>query len=66
MTVTDEARKGLLGKGGVLMVTSHADRTSPVARGKWILDNLLGGRRRRRRRTCLRSPKARREEPDHA
>ena len=42
VTVTDEARKGLLGKGGVLMVTSHVDRTSPVARGKWILDNLLG------------------------
>jgi mono/diheme cytochrome c family protein len=40
--VTDEARRGLLGKGGVLMVTSHVDRTSPVARGKWILDNLLG------------------------
>jgi hypothetical protein len=42
VTVADEARKGLLGKGGVLMVTSHVDRTSPVARGKWILDNLLG------------------------
>ncbi len=36
------ARKGLLGKGGVLLVTSHADRTSPVVRGKWILENLLG------------------------
>ncbi len=40
--ITDEARKGLLGKGGVLMVTSHANRTSPVVRGKWILDNILG------------------------
>jgi hypothetical protein len=40
--VTDEARKGLLGQGAILMVTSHADRTSPVVRGKWILDNLLG------------------------
>jgi hypothetical protein len=40
--VTDEARKGLLGQGSILMVTSHADRTSPVVRGKWILDNLLG------------------------
>ena len=40
--VTDDARKGLLGKGAVLLVTSHADRTSPVVRGKWILDNLLG------------------------
>ena len=40
--LTDEARYGLLGKGAVLMVTSHTDRTSPVVRGKWILDNLLG------------------------
>ena len=38
---TDDARKGLLGKGAILMVTSHADRTSPVVRGKWVLDNLL-------------------------
>jgi hypothetical protein len=38
----DEARRGLLGKGGILLVTSHADRTSPVVRGKWILDTLLG------------------------
>jgi hypothetical protein len=35
-------RRGLLGKGGILLVTSHADRTSPVVRGKWILENLLG------------------------
>ncbi len=40
--VTDDARKGLLGKGAMLLVTSNADRTSPVVRGKWILDNLLG------------------------
>jgi hypothetical protein len=40
--VPDEARKGLLGKGAMLLVTSNADRTSPVVRGKWILDNLLG------------------------
>jgi mono/diheme cytochrome c family protein len=39
--VNDE-RIGLLGKGAVLLVTSHTDRTSPVLRGKWILDNLLG------------------------
>jgi hypothetical protein len=38
----DETHRGLLGKGGILLVTSHADRTSPVVRGKWILDNLLG------------------------
>jgi mono/diheme cytochrome c family protein len=42
VTVAANARKGLLGKGAVLLVTSHADRTSPVVRGKWILDNLLG------------------------
>ena len=41
VTVSD-ARRGLLGKGAVLLVTAHADRTSPVVRGKWILDNLLG------------------------
>ena len=35
-------RSGLLGKGAVLLVTSHTDRTSPVLRGKWILDNILG------------------------
>ncbi len=40
--LTDDARRGLLGKGAVLMVTSHATTTSPVLRGKWILDNLLG------------------------
>jgi hypothetical protein len=38
----DDTRRGLLGKGGILLVTSHADRTSPVVRGKWILDNLVG------------------------
>jgi len=35
-------RGGLLGQGSILMVTSYATRTSPVVRGKWILDNLLG------------------------
>ena len=35
-------RGGLLGHGSVLTVTSYATRTSPVLRGKWILDNLLG------------------------
>ena len=42
VTLADEARRGLLGKGAILMVTSHTDRTSPVVRGKWVLDNLLG------------------------
>ena len=35
-------RRGLLGHGSVLAVTSRADRTSPVVRGQWILENLLG------------------------
>jgi hypothetical protein len=42
VTGLDDNRRGLLGKGGILLVTSHADRTSPVVRGKWILDTLLG------------------------
>ena len=42
VAVTDEARKGLLGQGSILAVTSHAERTSPVVRGKWVLENILG------------------------
>lgn len=42
VTITDDARRGLLGQGSFLLVTSVADRTSPVARGKWVLENLLG------------------------
>lgn len=42
VVVTQDQRKGLLGHGSILTVTSHADRTSPVVRGKWILENLLG------------------------
>jgi mono/diheme cytochrome c family protein len=38
----DCARGGLLRHGSILTVTSYATRTSPVIRGKWILDNLLG------------------------
>ena len=37
-----ESRRGLLGHGSFLTVTSAANRTSPVKRGKWILENLLG------------------------
>jgi hypothetical protein len=40
--VTDDARRGLLGQGSVLLVTSTANRTSPVQRGKWVLENVLG------------------------
>jgi len=42
VAVTDDARKGILGKGSMLAVTSHAERTSPVLRGKWVLENILG------------------------
>jgi uncharacterized protein DUF1592/uncharacterized protein DUF1588/uncharacterized protein DUF1585/uncharacterized protein DUF1595 len=42
VTLTDEARKGLLGKGSILTVTSYPNRTSPTLRGKFILENLLG------------------------
>ena len=40
--VPQEARRGLLGHGSILTVTSYANRTSPVLRGKWILENVLG------------------------
>lgn len=39
--ITDDARRGLLGQGSLLTVTSVATRTSPVQRGKWILENIL-------------------------
>ena len=39
---SDDRRRGLLGQGSVLAVTSFPNRTSPVVRGKWILENLLG------------------------
>ncbi len=38
----DPNRFGLLGKGNVLLATSYGDRTSPVVRGSWILENLIG------------------------
>ncbi len=42
VALPDPERRGLLGQGSILTVTSHANRTSPVVRGKWILENLLG------------------------
>jgi len=39
---SDSVRGGVLGQGSILTVTSYPDRTSPVVRGKWILENLLG------------------------
>jgi hypothetical protein len=38
----DDYRRGLLGKGSILTMTSNADRTSPVIRGKWVMEVLLG------------------------
>lgn len=38
----DSPRRGLLGQGSILSVTSIATRTSPVQRGKWLLENVLG------------------------
>ena len=38
----DSPRGGLLGQGSLMMVTSYPNRTSPVLRGKWVLDSLLG------------------------
>jgi len=40
--ITDESRRGILGHGSVLTVTSAPNRTSPVIRGAWVLRNLLG------------------------
>jgi hypothetical protein len=42
IAISDDARRGLLGQGSILALTSHAERTSPVVRGKWILENILG------------------------
>jgi mono/diheme cytochrome c family protein len=42
VTINDDARRGLLGQGSILALTSHAERTSPVVRGKWVLENILG------------------------
>src|SRR5262249_42287461 len=40
--LTDARRGGLLGQGSVLTITSYPNRTSPVLRGKWLLENILG------------------------
>jgi len=42
VALDEGARRGLLGHGSLLTVTSAGNRTSPVKRGKWILENLLG------------------------
>jgi hypothetical protein len=40
--LSDSKRWGLLGKGGVLMLTSYPNRTSPVLRGAWVLERITG------------------------
>jgi hypothetical protein len=42
VTVADDNRRGLLGQGSILTLTSYATRTSVVLRGVWVLDNILG------------------------
>lgn len=42
VAVTDDNRRGLLGQASILTLTSYANRTSPVLRGKWVMDVLLG------------------------
>jgi hypothetical protein len=42
VTLEDDRRAGLLGQGAILTVTSYPNRTSPVVRGKWLLETLLG------------------------
>jgi hypothetical protein len=42
VTLDDTTRRGLLGKGAILMLTAYPNRTSPPVRGAWIMDRLLG------------------------
>jgi hypothetical protein len=42
ITLNDTRRRGLLGQASILTLTSYPNRTSPVLRGKWLLDNVLG------------------------
>ena len=42
VTYPDDIRRGVLGHGSILTLTSHGNRTSPVLRGKWVLEVLLG------------------------
>jgi len=42
VTYPDDRRRGLMGHGSILTLTSHAGRTSPVLRGKWVMEVLLG------------------------
>ena len=41
VSISDENQKGLLAQGAVLAITSYPNRTSPVLRGKWVLENIM-------------------------
>jgi hypothetical protein len=45
VTLPDESRYGLLGKGAIQMLTAYPNRTSPVLRGAWIIETILGAKR---------------------
>ncbi|RYG70958.1 DUF1592 domain-containing protein, partial [bacterium] len=42
VTLTDSTRRGLLGKGAILMLTSYGNRTAPVIRGAYVLERIIG------------------------
>jgi hypothetical protein len=42
VAIADPSRRGVLGHASILTITSYAHRTSPVLRGKWVMDNVLG------------------------
>jgi hypothetical protein len=42
VVLAEDYRRGLFGKGAILMATSYANRTSPVVRGAWVLEHLMG------------------------
>jgi len=62
VTVNDGIRGGLLGQGSILTATSYPNRTSPVLRGKWILETCWAVRHRLRHRTCRRCLRLKRPE----
>ena len=57
VSLEDTSRGGVITMASVLTATSNPTRTSPVKRGRWILENILGAPQRRRRRVWKRSRK---------
>jgi hypothetical protein len=45
VTLPDDSRYGLLGKGAIQMLTAYPNRTSPVLRGAWVIETILGAKR---------------------